>query len=416
MLFLAIQQLLNRKRQSALTLLGIVLGTAAYVVISGIMLGFQIYIIDQLINNDAHIKISARESFVTPDSVRDALYRDDQIIDWKVLPAGKRDNTSIDHPQGWFNKLENEHEVANYSPQIVAQVILRRGKATLGARVIGVNPERQMSITNIQSFMVSGNFSDIGYTGNKIVVGDELLKKIGGVVGENVFISVGKGSPVPFKIVGTFHLGIRGIDDGLVYGSLLDIQQLNLTPSQVNTIAVRLMDVEKAGLLADNWSETSVDKIESWDQANANFLSIFNMQDIVRNSMTISITIVACFGIYNILNMLVSQKKREIAILRSIGYEPSDIKYLFVIQGIFLGIIGGLVGLFIGWVACLYLSTLETGGGMSSKGGTMLVSFELPIYFKAFTLAFFSSAIAGYLPARAASKMTPIEIIRNEAE
>lgn len=416
MLFLAIKQLLNRKKQSALTLLGIVLGTAAYVVISGIMLGFQLYIIDQLINNDAHIKISAREAYVTPDLVQDALYADNQLVDWKVLPSGKKDNASIEHPQGWFEKLEQDPAVSHYSPQIVTQAILHRGKATMTARIVGINPERQMSITNIESYMVAGNFSDIGHTGNKIVVGDDLLKKIGAGVGESILVSVGKGNPVPFKIIGAFHLGIRGIDDGLVYGSILDIQQLNHTPSQVNTISVRLMDVEKARDLASLWSETSVDKIESWDQANANFLSIFTMQDIVRNSMTISITIVACFGIYNILNMLVNQKKREIAILRSIGFEPKDIRYLFVIQGIFLGILGGLLGLLIGFFACAYLSTVETGTGLSSKGGTMIISFEWSIYAKAFALAFFSSTIAGYLPANSASKMTPIEIIRNEAE
>jgi|JI8StandDraft_1071087.scaffolds.fasta_scaffold69798_2 lipoprotein-releasing system permease protein len=416
MLFLALRQLLNRKRQSILTLMGIVLGTAAYIVISGIMLGFQIYIIDQLINNDAQVKISAKEEYVTPENIEREIFPDVDLVDWKVFPSGRRDNTNINHPQGWFEKLDAHPEVKSYSPQYITQAIARRGKTSIGVRLLGVNPEKQLTVTNIQAYMTKGNFNEIGHTGNKIVAGDELLKKIGANVGETILLTVGKGDSLPFHITGTFHLGIRGVDDTLIYGSILDIQQLNHSPSQINTISVKLMDVEKAHEISDEWAFTSIDKVESWDQANANFLSVFKMQDIVRNSMTISITIVACFGIYNILNMLVNQKKREIAILRSIGYTSIDIRNLFVIQGIILGIIGGIVGIIIGFFLCLYLSTIQTGTGLSSKGGTMLVSFAPLIYVRAFFLAFFSSLVASYLPARSASKMTPIEIIRNEDE
>ncbi len=416
MLFLALRQLLNRKRQSVLTLLGIVLGTAAYIVISGIMLGFQIYIIDQLINNDAQIKISAKEEYITQENMENEIFPDKDLVDWKVFPSGRRDNTNINHPQGWFEKLDAHPEVKSYSPQFNTQAIARRGKSTVGVRLLGVNPEKQLTVTNIQAYMTKGDFIDIGHTGNKIVVGDELLKKIGANVGETILLTVGKGDSLPFHIIGTFHLGIRGVDDTLIYGSILDVQQLNHSPSQVNTISVKLMDVEKAHEISDEWAYSSIDKVESWDQANANFLSVFKMQDIVRNSMTISITIVACFGIYNILNMLVNQKKREIAILRSIGYTSIDIRNLFVIQGIILGIIGGIVGNIIGFFLCLYLSTIQTGTGLSSKGGTMLVSFAPLIYVRAFFLAFLSSLVASYLPARSASKMTPIEIIRNEDE
>lgn len=416
MLFLALRQLFNRKKQSVLTLLGIVLGTSAYIVISGIMLGFQIYIIDQLINNDAQIKISAKEDYITAKELEESIFPDYEIVSWDVIPSGRRDNANINHPQGWFDKLDSHSFVKSYSPQYSTQAIGKRGKSTVGVRLLGINPERQLSVTNIQNYMVQGNFKDIGYTGNKIVVGDELLKKLGANIGETILLSVGRLDSIAFHIIGTFHLGIRGIDDTLIYGSILDIQQLNHAPSQVNTIAVKLFDVEMAHEIAKDWAFTSVDKVESWDQANANFLSVFKMQDIVRNSMTISITIVACFGIYNILNMLVNQKKREIAILRSLGYTSLDIRNLFVIQGIILGTIGGIIGIIFGFFLCLYLSTIQTGTGLTAKGGTMLVSFDILIYLKAFLLAFLSSLIASYLPARAASKMTPIEIIRNEDE
>lgn len=398
-----------------LTTLGIILGTAAYVAISGIMLGFQNFIIEQLLNNDSHIRISSKEKPIFAHSLDSDFFEKNEIVKWLSPPSGRKDNAKIEYPQGWFDRLNTDSNVAAYSPQLIIQAIIRRGKVAQGINMIGADVSLQEKVTNIREYMAEGKFSDIGNSGNKIVAGSSLLTKIGARVSETVFITSGKGHPIPFKIAGSFRLGIKNIDEGVIFSALGDVQKVNQTPSQISTIAVKLKNVSLAGKIADNWASTGQDKVQSWDQANANFMSIFRTQDILRNSMTVSITIVACFGIYNILNMLVNQKKREIAILRSIGYESKDIQKLFLIQGIVLGLFGGIFGLFIGYLACRYYGTIKSADGMlSGKGGYMLVSYDIAIYIKAFMLAFFSSAIASFLPARAAGKFTPIDIIRSE--
>ncbi len=415
MLFLAIRQLVSRKRQTVLTTLGIVLGTAAYVAISGIMLGFQTFIVEQLLNNDSHIRISSKERPIFAHTLDPDFFEEKESVSWLSPPSGRKDNAKLEHPQGWFERLDHDPHVVAYSPQLVIQAIVRRGKIVQGVSLLGSDVSVQEKVTNIKEYMIEGKFSDIGNGGNKIVVGQGLLTRIGARVSETVYITSGKGLPIPFKIAGAFRLGIKNIDEGVIFGALGDVQKVNQTPSQISTIAVKLSDVSLAGEISNNWSSISQDKVQSWDQANANFMSIFRTQDIVRNSMTVSITIVACFGIYNILNMLVNQKKREIAILRSIGYESKDIQKLFLIQGIILGVLGGLFGLLIGHLACRYYGTIKSSDGMlSGKGGYMLVSYNIMIYVKAFSLAFASSAIASFLPARAAGKFTPIDIIRSE--
>jgi len=145
-------------------------------------------------------------------------------------------------------------------------------------------------------------------------------------------------------------------------------------------------------------------------------MNVFSMQDIVRNSMTISILIVAAFGIYNILSLAVSHKKKEIAILRSMGFEPKDISQLFLTQGLVLGGFGGLVGMVLGFIICLYMSTLDVSktGGISGDG--LFISFTPSIYTKGFLLAMISAIVASYLPARAAGKLEPIDILRSESE
>jgi lipoprotein-releasing system permease protein len=413
MWFLAIRHLVSRKGQSFLTLVGIVLGTAAYVVISGMMLGFQFFIVDQLVNNDAHIRISAREDVVTAHSLDTAFWDEATLVNWESAPSGRRDNAFILYPKAWTDRMDHQPEVAAYSEQIVAQAIVTRSKVSTAARVIGADPARQLQVTNIANYMLAGKFTDIGMGGNRIVVGDGLLKKLGASVSETILLSVGKGAAQPFKVVGSFRLGVKTLDDSTIFGSLADVQRLNNTPSRITDIAIRLQDVELAGELASNWNSFSQDKIQSWDQANEGIMSVFKTQDIVRNSMTISILVVAGFGIYNILSMAVTHKRREIAILRSIGFESFEIVRLFLIQGLILGTLGGILGCALGYGLCEVMARIPIAD-RGLGGNFMIIAFLPSIYIRGFLLAFGSASIASYLPARAAGRLSPIDIIRGE--
>lgn len=412
MYFLAIRQLLSRKRQTILTLLGIVLGTAAYVAISGMMLGFQTFIVDQLVNNDSHIRISARQEPIDAEALSQVLFGED-LVRWQAPPSGRRENSKIQNPAGWFARLDGDPRVAAYSEQLVLQALVTRGTRSRSARLVGSRPERQLQVTNIDKYMVSGKFREIS-SGNRIVVGEGLLKKLGAHLGESILIGVGRSERMSFKIAGTFRLGVSSIDDGTIFTSVSDVQKLNGTPSQLSDIAVRLFNVSLASALATGWKQTSPDKVESWDQSNSGILSVFTTQDIVRNSMTVSILIVAGFGIYNILSMVINQKRKEIGILRSMGFEPSDISKLFLIQGVLLGALGGVVGLGVGYLACKGIGTIPVDKERLLGGGTMLVNYGIGIYVKGYFLAFGSALVASFLPAWNAGRFQPIDIIRSE--
>jgi lipoprotein-releasing system permease protein len=416
MFFLALRHLSSRKQQTIFILLGILLGTTGYVVISAMMMGFQEFLKDQLINNDAHVKISARNEPITPASLREVFFRDEDLIHWLSPPSGRRDSQHIENPLGWIRRLEADPRVLAFVPQLNAQVIFRRAKVSVTGRIVGTDPLRQSQVTNIPSYIQEGSFSDIGQSGNRLILGTGLLEKLGARVSETVLVSVGKANPVPFKIVGSFQLGITTVDDSTAYGALRDIQRLNQTPSQISDISIRLADVTEARSLAEQYAEFTLEKVQSWDQANANFLSVFKTQDIVRNSMTIAILIVAGFGIYNILSILVNQKKREIAILRSIGFEAKDISRLFFSQGLVLGTLGGLIGLGVGFLVAAYIETIPVAPGRIGASGHMIISYSPLIYLKAFLLALGSATVASWIPARAAGKLLPIEIIRTENE
>lgn len=414
MFFLALRQLLSKKRQTLLTLMGIILGTTAYVAISGMMLGFQVFIIDQLVNNDSHVRVKARNEFLSKDVLKDAFFDNSVTVDWLRAPSGKKDNSYILAPRSWMDRLQEDPNVFSASEQIVVQGIATVGGLTQGVRVIGSIPERQRRVSNIENYMLKGKFSDIGNSGNRLIVGEDFAQKMGVTINETILLNAGKGQSQPFKIVGLFKLGVKTLDESTLFASLSDVQNLNQTPSRISDIAIRLNDVSKAKELSLSWNLLGQENVQSWDQANEGIMSVFKTQDVIRNAMTVSILVVAGFGIYNILSLAVTHRRREIAILRSIGFEPYDIVRLFFTQGLILGFIGGVFGIILGWGATYGISQIEVSADRGLGGSHMMVSYDLWIYVKGFLLAVLCSSFAGYLPSRAAGQLEPIDIIRNE--
>ena len=247
------------------------------------------------------------------------------------------------------------------------------------------------------------------------ILGTGILTKLGAKVGDTIRVMTTKGVSSPLKVIGELQTGNRLVDDVSSYASIATVQNITQSSGEISQIIVKLIDVREAERIATEWAYFSKDKVESWDQANESILSVFKTQDIVRNSTTFTIILVVAFGIYNILNMVVNQKKKEVAILRSIGFDGRDTIILFLIQGILLGLIGAFFGLILGAFGCYMIEGIPLG---SSKGEskalirTMMISWDFIIYVKALFIAILSSTIASYIPARMASRLSPVEIIR----
>ncbi|MDH5218565.1 MAG: FtsX-like permease family protein [Gammaproteobacteria bacterium] len=411
MLFLAIRHLMSRKRQTVLIFLGISLGTMMYTIISGMQLGMREFISERLLSNTSHIKISAREQKIDRAEMTERFYGPDEAVNWISPPSGIREEAHIMYPQGWFDRLRDDPEVLGYSPTMTMNVIISKGNTKHPATLSGVVPSMHNRVMNIEKYITNGKLSALSGGGNKVIVGEAMLDKIGLKVGDTVLVSSGLSEPRPLKITGTLKLGVQQIDEIIMLAALRDVQAINKTPGRITEIAVNIVDMKRAQEVADSWELTSKDKVESWEEANANFMEIFVFQDILRWTVTFAILIVAGFGIYNVLSIMITQKKKEIAILRSIGYPPKYILELFLIQGMILGITGAVIGLLGGHMINLYLSTIKLG---HSGVGNILMSYSPSIYISGFLLAFISAVLASILPAHAASKLTPLDIIRSE--
>jgi lipoprotein-releasing system permease protein len=416
MIFLAIRYLIERKRQTLLTLLGVFFGTLAFVAVSGFFVGFQGFLVQQLVNNSAQVHIEARQDYLAPHDLDIAFFGSDvERAFWINPPAGMKGYIEVQNPQAWYSRLKQDPHVEAYSPQMTAPALFTLGKISVAANLTGCDPVRQSKVTSIADYMIQGKFTDIAVGGNRVILGDELMKRLGAAIQQTVLVSVGTNRPVPFRVVGRFYTGSRGIDLQ-AFSSLADVQNVNGTPNHVTEIGVRLKDYTDSDAMAHTWAKIAQERVESWGDQNVNILSVFAIQNALRFTMILTILIVAGFGIYNILNMTVNQKRQDIAILRALGYDTFDIVMLFFAQGIIVGIIGAILGLIAGYFVCLWLQTISFfPTSPSNPQGHLHISMSWKIYFQAASMALLSSSIASVLPARAAGKLTPIEIIRQGA-
>lgn len=402
----------SRKKQTILIFLGVILGTAAYVTISGMMLGFQNYIREKLIDNEPHITITKREKPIIPEMIA-GLHYPGKFVLWFSKPGGYRTSETIENPPFWSNFLSQQPNVIAWVENLVIDALIRRSSFEKPIRLIGTKAADQIKVTNFEHYMVEGTFLSLTDAGKKIIIGKALAERLGTKIGETLEIVLSNGRKGSFKVEGLFELGIKNIDEGTVFAGLLDVQALKNSPGAISQISIKVDNVDVAKELSAIWQNIAQEKIASWEENNESILSVFRTQDIVRNFMTISILIVASFGIYNILSILIAQKQRDIAIFRALGFYPEDVIKIFLWQGLIIGLIGGILGLLIGNLVCHYLSTIEVASGkISGMGSKMLISFDTLIYVKAFLLAFVSCLLSSYLPSRAAGKLEPMDIFR----
>ncbi len=415
MIFLALKHLISRKRQSFFTLVGIFFGTAAFVIISGFFLGFRIYLTDQLVSGDAHIKVTKNNEKTDPEAIIEVLQRGShEHLAWLQRPNPRLNASDIRNPQGWLEKIKSNSDVLAVGFQFSATALIARAGLSQSASLVGTDIDEQAKITNIESKMVKGSFLDLKKGLDLLVIGKALSEDLGVTVDDSVMVTSSNNLSYPMKIVGIFSTGNIQGEKATAYTSLATAQKVAGQNGKINQISVKVKDPLRAGDIANEWKSFSKDKVESWDQANASFLSIFQTQDIMRYATTTILLLVAGFGIYNILSMVVMQKRRDIAILRSMGFDHIDVLQLFLVQGVILGAIGSALGISTGYLICRALATFTMGG----PGGVRAVSmsFDPSIYIQSLVLGVSVSCLAAYLPSRSAAKMTPIDIIRAGAE
>lgn len=186
-------------------------------------------------------------------------------------------------------------------------------------------------------------------------------------------------------------------------------------PRVVNQILIRLDDVTRAEALARQVEARFGDRAESWEEQNRNILTVFVIQNAIMYSVTGAILLVAAFGIYNIISTVVYEKTRDIAILKSLGFPEGDIQRLFLLQGLVVGVLGALIGCALG--ALMIEALAQIRFGIDTPGGQdrFILARDGRIYLLASLFAVTAAGLAALIPARRASRLDPVQVVRGAA-
>lgn len=403
-LFLALKLLLERKRQTVISFLGVSIGVSAFVVMSSLMLGFQSYFIQQVIDLEPHIRIKPKES------AEDRLRQDFSV----VLGAKPKEEEKI---LGWrdlMQGLDRHPEVVGSAPRLVSRGIVQYGTKEKPVNLLGIDPTREPKASIIERFLVYKNLKSLENRRDGVILGVLVAKSLGiKELGGKVVITTPNGTSSTFRVIDIFDSGITNLDDTRVYMHINTLQSILGKEGQINEIVIKLKDPERAERLAKVFGAGLSYEVKSWQRAYRNFLSIFKIQNTITYLIVFAILLVSAFGIFNIIMMTVLEKKRDIAILMAMGYSRRDVLLIFLVQGIFVGLVGAVLGSIIGYGLQEYLESikLDVEGLIRTPGFVLYRSFSLYIYGGIFSVLF--AVLASLYPSYRASRLNPVDIFRS---
>lgn len=403
---IALRHLSRRRRQTVVAVSGVAVGVGFFLAVSALMVGSQNDFIKQLIDAAPHIVISDELRSPSPQPGT-RVFRDGA-----VELHGYKVRTEVRGIKDWQAVLAAANAVpgAVASPSLTGGVTLRLGGHDEAIGIVGVDPEIETRISTIEDQLRVGRLHDLETTQGGIIIGEDLARRLGVRVGDIVAATSSSSSGRSMRVVGLFKKGQTQLSSGTGYVLLREAQSLLGRPFIINRIGVKLTDPYAAQTVAARLEARFGYKAESWQERSADFLSLLVTRNVIMYSVVSAILLVASFGIYTVVSNSVSDKRRDIAIMRSIGFAEGDLQFIFVVEGLVLALIGVLFGWLLGYLLMTILGSLRfpIGGDVEH----IPLDRSARQYAIAAVVSFLAGSIAAWLPARKAAHVDPVDILR----
>ncbi|MDZ4736372.1 MAG: lipoprotein-releasing ABC transporter permease subunit [Rhodospirillaceae bacterium] len=383
--------------------LGIALGVATLIIVMSVMNGFREELMSRILGLNGHLTVSSNTG-VIPDY--DALVG--KVIE---IPLVER-----------------------VTPYIEAQVMATRGDAAMGAIVRGMRSDDLAAHPVLADSITPGALDEF-HGIDVAIIGTRMAERMGVFIGDGITLVSAQGTTtvmgnVPrmktFRVIGVFEIGMYEYDSGFIYVPLEAAQLYFRLPDAVNSVEVMVQDAEQANLVGAQLfgSLDSSYRVLDWQRTNSSF---FNAIQVERNVMFLILTLIIVVAAFNIISgqiMLVKNKGRDIAILRTMGASRGAILRIFFMSGASIGIVGTGLGVALGLAFSKNIDTIK--GWLESLSGAELFSAE--IYFLSklpaivdpmevfwvCAMALGLSFLATIYPAWRAARLDPVEALRYE--
>lgn len=400
---IAITHIVTRKKQTLVAALGVTIGVAIYLFMNSLSSGFSGFSRDNIFQSNAHIKIYQSDEMSKPLGETEGVMT--IIRNPQVTTLSKK----LNNPQALLQQIKQEPYITNAIVQVDFSAFYNRGKTQIKGTGNGVNILQYASMYNTRKYMAAGSIEDLQGNLNGIIIGKGIASKLSLGLGDNITVSSSYGVTKVLRIVGILAMGNSFIDDGRSYVNISTAQQfLKESPSYVTTIFANTPNPDNTEVYVNKLQTLTSYTVEDWKTTNADVISGDKTRGTMMGAISLSILLVAGFGIFNILSATISQKINDIAILKAIGFKGNDVIKIFVSEALIMGCIGTVIGLFIGAILITIMSNIYMGGPV----GYFPIKIEPKLFAQSFVLGIFITLCAGYFPARKAANVDPVEIFR----
>jgi lipoprotein-releasing system permease protein len=409
--FIAFRQLWDRKLLNGIAVLAVTLGVVTLISINGIMQGFQRKFLDNILRVSPHVTIFDKE-------LRSNVSLLSRFTKQFVAAHVSHDSPSdrelrIRRPAEIVRALEGLPEVSAAAGLVVGSALATYGAQRYPVELRGIDLARQDRVTPISKYVVSGSYRALD-SGGAVLLGVGVASRIGAKLSDYVTISSARGETRRLKVVGLFDCDIPPVNNTRIYTTLSDAQAILDKPNTIGRIEVKLFDDTLAPALTQQLEHRLGYDAESWQESNGNFLTLFAQQNTIVSFVVGAILAVGGFAILAIQIMIVLQKTRDIAILRSVGFRRQDILVGFVLQGAVISSVGAAVGDLLGHYVIVLLSQLKTPTEGLVKSETFMVFDDPSFYVYGAVFALTVGITASLIPAFHGSRVEPVDVLRGQ--